>query len=146
MRPPHRAMCVCVHSVCLARASCIRVLCESPPSYVRIRLDCDCAAYPEVCGSWSSQCVPGTTYSSRTVGGVTGIEADEKAALVNNSSAMAAFAASCAVSRGVSTSRNCARSSESCHCGRFIHHSCLFICFNASDPAYGAQGDRKSVV
>ena len=41
---------VCVHSVCLARASCIRVLCESPPSCMRIRLDCHYAARPEVCG------------------------------------------------------------------------------------------------
>jgi len=41
---------VCVHSVCLARASCITVLCESPPSCTRIRLDCHYAARPEVCG------------------------------------------------------------------------------------------------
>ena len=41
---------VCVHSVCLARVSCIRVLCEFPPSCMRIRLDCDYAARPEVCG------------------------------------------------------------------------------------------------
>jgi len=51
--------------------------------------------------SWSSQCVHGTTKSLRTVGGVTGIETDEKAALVNKSSAMTALAASGAVSRGV---------------------------------------------
>jgi len=41
---------VCVHSVCLARASCIRVLRESPPNCMRIRLDCHYAARPEFCG------------------------------------------------------------------------------------------------
>jgi len=63
--------------------------------------------------SSSSQCVPGTTCSFRTVGGVTGIEADEKAALVNKSSGMSSLAASGAVFRGVSTSSSSSAFSSS---------------------------------
>ena len=42
---------VCVHSACLVRANCIRVLCESPPSCMRIRLDCVFSASPTTFGA-----------------------------------------------------------------------------------------------
>ena len=99
---------MCMHSVSLARASCMS-------SIFSISWIMHCAEIfwlckfflilrMHACASASSQCVPGTTCCLRTVGGVTGIEADEKAALVNKSAGMVALAASGAVLRGVSTS------------------------------------------